>query len=161
MIKMGMGMMRTSKNQRILKMMKTVDPGTPRKTEEPQGIPMTRSYISNIFTTKVMNEWAMSTIEYNSSTPRVPSSVRAWMESSKHDDNGKSRNMITVHLSREISTIEHRSNNFRQSHKKTPHLSPGKTRRIMKLYSGSIYLLEMMVEIIMIWLIWKEMPKEQ
>ena len=50
---------------------------------------------------------------------------------------------------------------LRMSHKKKPHLSPGKTRRTMKLCSGSIYLLEMMVKIIMMWLIWKKMPKEQ
>ena len=49
-----------------------VDPGTPRNTEEPQGTPLTQSYI---FTAQVMKEWAMSTIEDNSATPRVPSSV--------------------------------------------------------------------------------------
>ena len=54
--------------------------GTPRNTEEPHGAPLTQSYVS---TTQVMNEWAMSTIEDNSATPRDLSSVRAWMESSK------------------------------------------------------------------------------
>ena len=58
-----------------------------------------------------MNEWAMSTIEDNSATPRVPSSVRAWMESSKYGEDEKSRNMINVRLAREKSTLEHRSNN--------------------------------------------------
>ena len=58
-----------------------VGPGTPRNTEEPQGTPLTQSYIS---TTQVTNEWTMSMIEKNSATPRVPSSVRAWRESSKH-----------------------------------------------------------------------------
>ena len=53
-------------------------PGTPRNTEEPQGTSLTQSYV---FMTQVMNEWAMSTIEDNSATPRVLSSVRAWMES--------------------------------------------------------------------------------
>ena len=53
--------------------------GTPKNTEEPQGTPLTQSYI---FMSQVMNEWAMRTIEDNSATPRVPSSVRAWMESS-------------------------------------------------------------------------------
>ena len=48
-----------------------------------------------------------------------------------------------------------------QDHQEIVLLSPGKTRRTMKLYSGSIYLLEMMVKNIMTWLIWKEMPKEQ
>ena len=83
-------------------------PGTPRNTEEPQGTPPTQSYV---FTTQVTNEWAMSTIEDNSATPRVPSSVRAWIESSKYGEYEKSRNMINVPLAREKSTLEHRSNN--------------------------------------------------
>ena len=58
-----------------------------------------------------MNEWAMNAIEDNSATPRVTSSVRAWMESPKHGENEKSRNMINVHLACEKSTIEHRSSN--------------------------------------------------
>ena len=33
--------------------------------------------------------------------------------------------------------------------KRKPHLSPGKTRKTMKLYSGSIHLLEKMVKCIM------------
>ena len=75
MIKMGMGMMRTSKNQRILKMMK--GPGTPRNTEEPQRTPLMQSYVSNIFMTQVTNKWVMSMIEDNSATPGVLRSVRA------------------------------------------------------------------------------------
>ena len=71
MIKMGMGMVRTIKNQRILKLFKEkVGPGTPRNTEEPQGTPLTQSYISM---TQVTNEWAMSTIEDNSATLCVTS----------------------------------------------------------------------------------------
>ena len=58
---------------------RTVGPGAARNTEEPQETPLTQSYV---FTTGIMNEWAMSTIEDNSETPRVPSSVRAWIESS-------------------------------------------------------------------------------
>ena len=85
-----------------------VGPGTPRNTDEPQGTPPMQSYIS---TTQVMNEWAMSTIEDNSESPRDPSSVRAWMESSKYGEYEKSRNMINVPLAREKSTLEHRSNN--------------------------------------------------
>ena len=54
-----------------------VDPGTARNTEEPQGIPLIQLYISNVFMTGITNEWEMSTIEDNSATPRVPSSVRA------------------------------------------------------------------------------------
>ena len=49
-----------------------VGPGTPRNTEEPQGTPLTQSYA---FMTQVTNEWAMSMIEDNSATPRVPRSV--------------------------------------------------------------------------------------
>ena len=83
-----------------------VGPGTPRNTEEPQGTPPTQSYI---FTTQVMNEWAMSTIDDNSATPRDPSSVQAWMGSSKYGEYEKSRNMINVPLAREKLTLEHRS----------------------------------------------------
>ena len=53
----------------------------------------------------------MSTIEDTSATPRVPSSARAWIQSSKHGEDEKSRNTINVHLAREKSMIEHRSNN--------------------------------------------------
>ena len=84
-------------------------PGTLRNTEEPQGSPPTQSYV---FTTQVTNEWAMSRIEDNSETPRDPSSVRAWIESSKYGEYEKSRNMINVPLAREKSTLEHRSNNI-------------------------------------------------
>ena len=82
MIKKKMGMMKTSLNQRSLKMRKAkVGRGTPRNTKEPQRTPPTQSYIS---TTQVTNEWAMSTIEDNTATPRDLSSVQAWMESSKY-----------------------------------------------------------------------------
>ena len=86
-----------------------VGPGTPRITEEPQGTPPTQSHV---FTTQVMNEWAMSTIEDNSATPRVPRSVRSWMESSKYGEDEKSRNLINVPLARKKSTLELRSNNL-------------------------------------------------
>ena len=75
-----------------------VGPGTPRSTEEPQGTPLTQSYI---FATQVTNEWAMSTIEDTLATPRDPSSVREWMESSTYGEDKKSRNMINVLLARE------------------------------------------------------------
>ena len=88
-----------------------VGPGTARNTEEPEGTPLMQLYISNIFTTGIMNEWMMSTIEDSSETTRVPSSVRVWMESSKHGEDEKSRNMINVHLDCEKSRIEHRSSN--------------------------------------------------
>ena len=61
--------------------------------------------------TQVTNEWAMSTIEYNSATPRDLRSVRAWMESSKYGEYEKSRNMINVPLAREKSTLKDGSNN--------------------------------------------------
>ena len=54
-----------------------VGPGTSRNTEEPQGTPLMQLYVSNIFTTQVMNKWAMSMIQGNSATTRVPRSVRA------------------------------------------------------------------------------------
>ena len=48
-----------------------VDPGTARNTEEPQGTPLTQSYVSIIFMTGIMSEWVMSTLEDNLATPRV------------------------------------------------------------------------------------------
>ena len=89
-----------------------VDPGAASNTEEPQGIPLMQSYISNIFMTGIMSEWVMSTIEDNLSTPRVLSSVRAWIESSKHGQEEKSQNMINAQLARDKSKIEHRSSNI-------------------------------------------------
>ena len=77
--------------------------GTPRNTEEPQGIPPKQSYV---FTTQVTNEWAMSTIEDNSATPRDLSSVGAWMVSSKYGEYERSRNLINVPLAREKSTLK-------------------------------------------------------
>ena len=54
----------------------------------------------------------MSTIEDNLAIPRVTSSVRAWMESSKHGEAEKSRNMINMQLAPEKSTTELRSSNI-------------------------------------------------
>ena len=96
-------------------------PGTPRNTEDSQGIPLTQSYV---FTTQVMNEWAMSTIEDNSATPMVPRSVPAWMESSKYGEDEKSRTMINVRLAREKSTLEHRSNNVDHTVENVMHAQP-------------------------------------
>ena len=67
-----------------------------RNTEEPQGITLMQSFISNIFMTGIMSEWAMSTIEDDLATLRVPRSVRALIEASKHGKEEKSRNMIIV-----------------------------------------------------------------
>ena len=52
-----------------------VDHGTVRNTEEPQGIPLMQSYVSDIFMTGIMSDWVMSTIEDNVATPRDPRSV--------------------------------------------------------------------------------------
>ena len=79
-------------------MMKEVDPGTARNTEEPPGTPLTQSYISNEFIPGITSEQVMSMIEDNSATPREPSSVRAWIESLKHGEDEKSRNTINVQL---------------------------------------------------------------
>ena len=67
-----------------------VDPGTARNTEEPQGIPLMQSYVSIVSMTGIMSEWAMSMIEDNWATPRNPSSVRSWIESSKRGQEEKS-----------------------------------------------------------------------
>ena len=88
-----------------------VGPGTPRNTMEPQRTPPTQT---NVFTTQVTNEWAMSTIEDNSATPRDLSSVRAWMESSKYGEYERSRNLINAPLAREKSTLKDRCNNDAQ-----------------------------------------------
>ena len=82
-----------------------------RNTEETQGIPLTQSYICNVFMTGITNEWVMSTIVDNLATPRVTSSVRAWIEYSKHGEDEKSRNTFNVLLAREKSMIKHRSSN--------------------------------------------------
>ena len=71
-----------------------------------------QSYISNVFMTGIMNEWAMSTIEDNLATPRVPNSVQAWIESSKYAEDEESRNTINVQLAHKKSTIKHRSSNI-------------------------------------------------
>ena len=88
-----------------------VDPGTARNTEEPQEIPLMQSYVSSIFTTGIMRERAMSTIEDNLATWRVLSSVRSWIESSKNGREEKSQNMINVLLARKKSKIEPRCGN--------------------------------------------------
>ena len=63
-------------------------------------------------------------IEDKSATPRVRSSVRAWMESSKYGEDEKSRNMINVPLAREKSMLEHRSNNVPHTVKNVVHAQP-------------------------------------
>ena len=53
-----------------------VDPETARNTEEPQGIPLTQSYVSNVFMTGITSEWVMSMIEDNLAIPRLLSSFQ-------------------------------------------------------------------------------------
>ena len=52
-----------------------VDPGIARNTEEPQGTPLTQLYVSNVFTSGITSEWAMSMTEDNMATTRVTRSV--------------------------------------------------------------------------------------
>ena len=66
----------------------------------------------------------MSMIEDNLATPRVQSSVRAWIESSKHGQEEKSQNMINVQVAREKSTIEHRSSNISHPGENVAHAQP-------------------------------------
>ena len=98
-----------------------VGSGTARNTEEPQGTPLMQSYI---FMTGIMNEWVMSTIEDNSATLRVTSSALSWIESSKHGEDKKSQNMISVHLGRKKSMIEHRSSNISHPVENVTHAQP-------------------------------------
>ena len=111
-----------------------VGPGAPRNTEEPQGTQLTRSYV---FMTQVTDEWAMSMIEDISATPRVPSSVRAWMESSKYGEDEKSRNVINVPLDRKKSTLEHRSNNVPHTAENVAHAQPSVSHEADKIQSSN------------------------
>ena len=54
-----------------------VDTQTVRNTEEPQGIPLMQLCIREFFMTGITCDWAMSTIEDNVATLRVPSSFQA------------------------------------------------------------------------------------
>ena len=74
--------------------------------------------------TQVTNEWAMSTIDDNSATPRDLSSVLAWMESSKYEEYEKSRNMINVPLAREKSTLKDGCNNAPRTGKNVARAQP-------------------------------------
>ena len=92
-------------------------PGT---LKNPRNPPM-QSYVS---TNQVTNEWAMSTIEDNSATPRDLSSVRAWMESSTYGEYEKSRNMINVPLAREKSTLKDGCNDAPRTGENVAHAQP-------------------------------------
>ena len=101
-----------------------LDPGTSRNTEEPQGTPLMQSCVSNVFTTGIKNAWVMSMVEDNLATLRVTRSVRAWIDSSKHEEDEKSQNMINVQLACEKSTIEHRSSNMSHPDENVAHAQP-------------------------------------
>ena len=85
----------------------------------------------------------MSMIEVNLATPRVLCSFRAWIESSKHGHEEMIGNQQQKELKR--SQKMRLIVGLKMSRKRKPHLSPGKTRKTMKLYSGSLYLFEKMV----------------
>ena len=76
-------------------------------------------------------------IEDNSSTPRVPSSVRTLMESSKHVEDEKSRNTINVHLSREKTTIEHRSSNVSCPVENVAHAQPSVSHEENEIHNSN------------------------
>ena len=114
-----------------------VGSGTPRNAEEPQETPLMQSYVSNVFMTQVMDKWAMSTIEDYSATLRVLSLVRSWMESSNRGVDKKSRNMINVHLAREKSMIEHRSNNIPCPVENNAHAQPSVSHEEDKIQNSN------------------------
>ena len=74
--------------------------------------------------TGIMSEWVKSTIEDNLATPRDTSSVRAWIESSKHGQEEKSQNIINVQLARKKSMIEHRSSSISHPGENVAHAQP-------------------------------------
>ena len=85
---------------------------------------MTQVYVSNIFTTGIMSDWAMSMIEDNVSTLRDQSLVQAWREASKHGQEEKSQNMINVQLAHKKSHLEHRSGNISNLGESVAHAQP-------------------------------------
>ena len=74
--------------------------------------------------TGIMSKWVMSTIEDQLATPRVMSSVQAWVESSNHGQEEKSRNMINVELGHKKSKIEHRNSNISHRGENAAHAQP-------------------------------------
>ena len=74
--------------------------------------------------TGITSEWAVSTIEDSLETPRDPSSVRAWRESSKHGQEEKNQNVIKAQFAREKSHSEHRSSNISTSGENVAHAQP-------------------------------------
>ena len=84
-----------------------------------------------------MNEWAMSTIEDNSATPRDLRSVRAWIASSKYGQYEKSRNMINIPLAREKSTLDNRSNNVPCTVENVAHAQPSVSHEEDKIQNSN------------------------
>ena len=112
-----------------------VGPGTPRNTMEPQRTPPTQT---NVFTTQVTNEWAMSTIENNSATPRDLRSVRAWMESYKYGEYEKSRNMINVTLAREKSTLKDGCNDAQRTGENVARAQPNLSHKEDEIQNSNL-----------------------
>ena len=81
-------------------------------------------YVSNVITTGIMSEWAMSTIEDILATPMVLSAVQALTESSKNGQVERSQNMINVQLTREKSKNKHRSSNISHPCENVAHAQP-------------------------------------
>ena len=122
---------------------------------------MLQSYISNVFMTSVTNEWAMSMIEDNSAMPRVPSSVRAWMESSKHGEDEKSQNTINMHLARQKSTIQHRSSNISHPLENVVHAQPSVSHEEDKIPNSNFeYVSSKRPREALKWVIGNQQPKE-
>ena len=66
----------------------------------------------------------MRMIEDNLATTRVTSSDRAWIESSKHGQEEKSKNMINVQLARKKPKIKHRTSNISHPGENAAHAQP-------------------------------------
>ena len=84
-----------------------------------------------------MCEWVMSMIEDNLATPRVTSSVQAWIESSKHGQEEKSKNMFNVHLDHEKSKTEHRSRNISHLGENAAHALPSVSHKEEKIQNSN------------------------
>ena len=57
-----------------------------------------QSCVREVFMTGITSDWVMIMIEDNLATPREPRSARAWRESSKHEQEEKTQNMINLWL---------------------------------------------------------------
>ena len=59
------------------------------------------------------------------------------MESSKHGEDKKSRNMINIHLAREKSTFEHRSSNVPHPVENVAHAQPSVSHKEDKIQNSN------------------------